>query len=93
MRVLVLHIWQVLMRVLATGTAPLHYQWLFGFDEEDLRQRPKKVGGSYNTFKIMQVEQEHVGVYACVVSNKGSKVRSEPLELELLQQAHWLDLD
>jgi hypothetical protein len=73
----------LVMKVAATGTAPIQFKWLFGEDEDQLRFSPTHVGGCYNTYKVLAMDFGNEGVYACEISNAGGKVRSETVTVYL----------
>lgn len=58
--------------VVATGTAPLHYQW---------RKGAAVVGGDSATFSIASAQPADAGAYTCTVSNAAGAVTSRAAQL------------
>ena len=65
----------VTFTVMATGTAPLHYQWMFNSNN---------VGTDMNTYVIASAQAANSGTYAVTVSNASGMKTSSPMMLTVM---------
>jgi GH35 family endo-1,4-beta-xylanase len=71
----------VRFQVLAAGTEPLHYQWLF--NGTPLTEVSPFAGVYSNVLLIASAQAQNAGFYSVVVTNAGGAVTSSPAELRL----------
>jgi hypothetical protein len=64
-------------RVVASGIAPLHYQWFF--------QARAIEGATNDTYSIQRVQSSQTGIYTVVISNDHGTIESDPATLSIDQ--------